>query len=395
MKKQTVSAVLVAAGGSTRMGFDKLSAEIGGKTVLARSIAAFAQCDDITEIVLVYGKNEGFVRAQGALFASAKPIVFVQGGAARAQSAAHGVNAASGELVAVHDAARPFVSEAVLGRVLSACRLHGAAAPAVPVKDTIKQAQQVGDGKTVPEDCTVATTPDRNSLFAVQTPQCFCKQAYQLALSRCTPQQLDALTDDCSLFEAMGWPVHLTQGDYANLKITTKEDLPALVAVDEKENTMRIGHGYDVHKLVEGRKLILGGVCIPYEKGLLGHSDADVLAHAISDAILGAAALGDIGKHFPDTDPNYAGADSLKLATAVADLAAKEGYAIGNIDATILCQKPKLAPHIDTMRANLAAALGIAKEQVSVKATTEEGLGFTGEGLGIAAHAVAFLVKSA
>ncbi len=156
---------------------------------------------------------------------------------------------------------------------------------------------------------------------------------------------------------------------------------------------MRIGHGYDVHKLVEGRPLILGGVTIPYEKGLLGHSDADVLAHAISDALLGAVALGDIGKHFPDTDPAYAGADSLKLASAVAALVAEKGYKPENVDATILCQAPKLAPHILAMRENLARALGMNVEDVSVKATTEEHLGFTGAGEGIAVHAVALLTK--
>ncbi len=154
---------------------------------------------------------------------------------------------------------------------------------------------------------------------------------------------------------------------------------------------MRIGHGYDVHRLVEGRRLILGGVEIPYEKGLLGHSDADVLTHAVMDALLGAAALGDIGKHFPDSDPAYAGADSLALASHVATLLLKEGYRIENVDATILAQAPKLAPHIPLMREKLAAALGIPPSAVSVKATTEEGLGFTGEGLGIAAHAVCLL----
>lgn len=154
---------------------------------------------------------------------------------------------------------------------------------------------------------------------------------------------------------------------------------------------MRIGHGYDVHRLVEGRRLILGGVEIPYEKGLLGHSDADVLTHAVMDALLGAAALGDIGKHFPDSDPAYAGADSLALASHVATLLLKEGYRIENVDATILAQAPKLAPHIPLMREKLAAALGIPLSAVSVKATTEEGLGFTGEGLGIAAHAVCLL----
>ena len=154
---------------------------------------------------------------------------------------------------------------------------------------------------------------------------------------------------------------------------------------------MRIGHGYDVHRLVEGRRLILGGVEIPYEKGLLGHSDADVLTHAVMDALLGAAALRDIGKHFPDSDPAYAGADSLALASHVATLLLKEGYRIENVDATILAQAPKLAPHIPLMREKLAAALGIPLSAVSVKATTEEGLGFTGEGLGIAAHAVCLL----
>lgn len=154
---------------------------------------------------------------------------------------------------------------------------------------------------------------------------------------------------------------------------------------------MRIGHGYDVHKLVEGRKLILGGVDIPWEKGLLGHSDADVLTHAIMDALLGAAALGDIGKLFPDNDPAYAGADSLVLLERVGERLIQAGYRVGNIDATILAQKPKLAPHISQMRANLAARLGLDVGQVSVKATTEEGLGFTGTGEGMAAHAVCLL----
>jgi 2-C-methyl-D-erythritol 2,4-cyclodiphosphate synthase len=156
---------------------------------------------------------------------------------------------------------------------------------------------------------------------------------------------------------------------------------------------MRIGHGYDVHRLVEGRELILGGVNIPYEKGLLGHSDADVLTHAVMDALLGAAALGDIGKHFPDTDPAYKGADSLKLAEHVAALLANQGYRIGNIDATVIAQAPKLAPHIPFMKQNLARALGCDADQINVKATTEEHLGFTGEGLGIAAHAVCLIER--
>ena len=213
-------------------------------------------------------------------------------------------------------------------------------------------------------------------LYAVQTPQCFSREKYRQALACVTGEQARQVTDDCSLFELAGMPVELTAGDYGNYKITTPDDL-------KKEKTMRIGHGYDVHRLVEDRKLILGGVEIPYEKGLLGHSDADVLLHAVMDAVLGAAALGDIGRHFPDTDPAYRGADSLALTRAVAALIREHGYTVGNIDATILCQKPKLAPYIEEMRRNIAAAFGVAADAVSVKATTEEHLGFTGEGLGI------------
>lgn len=156
---------------------------------------------------------------------------------------------------------------------------------------------------------------------------------------------------------------------------------------------MRIGHGYDVHRLTEGRRLILGGVDIPWEKGLLGHSDADVLTHAVMDALLGAAGLGDIGRHFPDTDPAYAGADSMKLLEHVTTLLEERGWAVGNVDATILAQRPKLAPHIPTMRDNLARAMGVESDRVNVKATTEEGLGFTGSGEGMAAHAVALIEK--
>ena len=365
--EKTVSAVLVAAGSSTRRGFDKLSFDLGGETVLHRSIRAFAQCPQVTELVLVAGKNRDFVAQQAA--DCPKPVQIVAGGATRAESAKNGVLAAHGELVAVHDAARPFVSAAVITAALAAAAR--------------------GDGKPVPPDCAVQTTPDRSTLYAVQTPQCFDRAAYLAALAELDETRARLVTDDCSLFELTGRPVQLTQGDYANLKITTREDLPR--PAQRKETEMRIGHGYDVHRLVEQRKLILGGVEIPFEKGLLGHSDADVLTHAVMDAVLGAAALGDIGQHFPDNDPEYAGADSLKLACRVAQILKEHGWRIENIDATLLCQRPKLAPHIPAMRAKLAAAFGLPVEAVSVKATTEEHLGFTGEGLGIAAHAVALI----
>lgn len=369
-----VTAIIVAAGASRRMGFDKLSYRLpDGQTVLEKSCAALAAHPAVAQLVLVAGANRE--TCERIAQRCPKPCVVVAGGETRADSVRHGLEVASGELVAIHDAARPFVSQAVITAALQAAAQTGAAAPAVPVKDTIKVAD--ADGR-------VQNTPDRATLYAVQTPQCFSRKLYLEALERVTGEKAHLVTDDCSLFELAGMPVTLTQGDYENYKITTKEDL-------QKEKTMRIGHGYDVHRLVEGRKLILGGVDIPYEKGLLGHSDADVLLHAIMDAVLGAAALGDIGKHFPDTDPAYKGADSLALTRAVAKLIAEHGYTVGNIDATILCQAPKLAPHIATMRQNIADAFGVSLDAVSVKATTEEHLGFTGEGLGIAAHAVALL----
>ncbi len=370
----TVTAIIVAAGASRRMGFDKLSYRLpDGRTVLETSCALFAAHPAVDELVLVAGGNRPQCEAIAAV--CPKPCTVVQGGATRADSVRSGLAAAKGRLVAIHDAARPFASEEVITQALQAAAQTGAAAPAVPVKDTIKVADK--DGKVI-------TTPDRATLYAVQTPQCFDRALYLQALEAVSGEKASLVTDDCSLFELAGLSVTLTAGDYANLKITTKEDL-------QKENTMRIGHGYDVHRLVEDRKLILGGVEVPYEKGLLGHSDADVLLHAVMDAVLGAAALGDIGQHFPDTDPAYKGADSLALTREVAKIIATHGYKVGNIDATILCQRPKLAPHIPAMRKNIADAFGLPLDAVSVKATTEEHLGFTGEGLGIAAHAVALI----
>ncbi|MCI6141391.1 MAG: 2-C-methyl-D-erythritol 2,4-cyclodiphosphate synthase [Subdoligranulum variabile] len=370
----SVTAIIVAAGASRRMGFDKLSYRLpDGRTVLETSCALFAAHPAVDELVLVAGGNRPQCEAIAA--ACPKPCTVVQGGATRADSVRSGLAAAKGQLVAIHDAARPFASAEIITAALQAAAESGAAAPAVPVKDTIKIADQ--DGKVV-------ATPDRAMLYAVQTPQCFDRALYLQALEAVSGEKASLVTDDCSLFELAGLPVTLTAGDYANLKITTKEDL-------QKEKTMRIGHGYDVHRLVEDRKLILGGVEVPYEKGLLGHSDADVLLHAVMDAVLGAAALGDIGQHFPDTDPAYKGADSLALTREVAKIIAAHGYKVGNIDATILCQRPKLAPHIPAMRQNIADAFGLPLDAVSVKATTEEHLGFTGEGLGIAAHAVALI----
>ena len=364
--------------------------EVEGEPVLAHTLRAIDAATLVDEIILSTRTECLAEMAELCQKCSLqKPVRVVVGGETRT----HSVLAAALEanekarLIAVHDGARPLIRPEQIDELIRFGERTYAAAPAVPVKDTIKQAKG-GNGKTVPEGCMVENTPDRSTLYAVQTPQCFDRAAYLEALDELDEASARLVTDDCSLFELTGRPVELVQGDYANIKITTREDLPRAENGGKK---MRIGHGYDVHRLVEGRKLILGGVEVPYEKGLLGHSDADVLAHAVMDAVLGAAALGDIGQHFPDTAEEYAGADSLMLARRVAEIMTEHGWRIENIDATILCQRPKLAPHIPAMRAKLAEAFGMPVDAVSVKATTEEHLGFTGEGLGIAAHAVALI----
>ncbi len=381
---QKVAAVVVAGGSSRRMGFDKLMAPLGSSTVLETSVAAFAAHPLVDEIVVV--ASAGSIDSVRSLLAGTpKVAAIVPGGAERAQSVAAGVAATDAAWLAIHDGARPFVSADIITGALQGAVATGCAAPAVPVKDTVK--------RTAP-DGTVLETPERASLYAVQTPQVVRRDLYLPALAALAGRSAAAITDDCMVMEAAGHTVRLTAGSYANRKITTPEDLPAM----EKQPVniapaLRIGHGYDVHRLVEERALILGGVKVPYELGLLGHSDADVLTHAVADALLGALALGDIGKHFPDTDPAWAGADSIRLLQHVAELIGAKGWRVGNIDATVLCQRPKLAPHISAMRKNLAAALAVEVEAVSVKATTEEKLGFTGAGQGIAAHCVALLVQ--
>ncbi|MEA4912259.1 MAG: 2-C-methyl-D-erythritol 2,4-cyclodiphosphate synthase [Oscillospiraceae bacterium] len=374
-----VSAILVAGGASARMGgIDKLFVSLRGATVLERSLAALQQCGHIDEIVVVAGAaNLERVRAASAPFS--KVCAVVEGGATRFDSVQNGAAAAGADAdyYAIHDAARPLVSGAVLAAAIAGAEAFGAAAPGVPVADTIKQL----DGERV-----IVATPDRADLVAIQTPQVFEAALYRAAAKHYS----GGAYDDCQIVERAGRRVRVTEGDVDNFKITTREDVARARAV-LGEAAMRVGHGYDVHRLVEGRKLILGGAEIPYEKGLLGHSDADVLVHAVMDALLGAAALPDIGALFPDTDPAYAGADSLRLLADVAERLRAAGYAVGNIDATILCQRPKLRPYIDCMRGNIARVLGIEEDCVGVKATTEEGLGFTGAGEGIAAHAVVLL----
>lgn len=391
----SIGVVIVAAGSSQRMaGVDKQNLLLKGIPVVVRAAKAFQEMGEVSEIILVTSKDnistfQGYITE----YALHKVKTVCQGGDTRQQSVFCGVVELSShvEYIAIHDGARPFVTKEVVSRCLADAIQYGAATASVKTKDTIK----------IEKDGFIAATPDRDKLYLTQTPQIFRREVYIQAMEQALKTGID-VTDDCQLVENIGHQVYLSPGSYDNIKITTPEDIPTAEAISgrmkassaQKEGAtsmVRIGHGYDVHRLVEGRKLILGGVNIPWEKGLLGHSDADVLVHAVMDALLGAAALGDIGQHFPDTDPAYAGADSIKLLQNVGGLLAKEGYAIGNIDCTVLAQQPKLKPFIPEMRQTIANALKLSVDQVSVKATTEEGLGFTGAGDGVAAHSVCII----
>jgi 2-C-methyl-D-erythritol 4-phosphate cytidylyltransferase/2-C-methyl-D-erythritol 2,4-cyclodiphosphate synthase len=299
---------------------------------------------------------------------------------------AAGLRALGGDVdvVLVHDGARPFVERRVIDAVIAHARAGHGAVAAVPVSDTLKQ-QAPGD------PALVARTIPRDGLWRAQTPQAFPRRLLEAAYAR--PRDAGTATDDAALVEACGAVVHLVPDTPRNLKITTADDLeiaerllgaPAAVA-------LRIGNGYDLHRLVAGRPLVLGGVTIPFEKGLDGHSDADAVCHAVTDAILGAAGAGDIGRHFPDTDPAWKDANSLRLLERAAGIVADAGYRVVNVDVVVIAQRPKLAPHAEAMQAHLARAIGIAPGMVSVKGKTNEGVDSTGAGESIAAHAVALL----
>lgn len=364
----TCWAIVLAAGESRRMnGENKQFLLIDGIPVLIRALSAFEECAEISGIVVAARESDQeAIRALCGVYRITKLRAVVTGGATRAESAARAFSEIpeDSEFVAVHDGARPFVTPGLIEAVLDAARGTDAAIPALPVKDTIKRT----------ENGEIVETPDRSTLFAAQTPQVFGTELYRRMLALGD----ESATDDSVLAERLGVRVRLVGGDPKNRKITTPEDA-TFGAVRPR---LRIGHGYDVHRLVPDRRLILGGTVIPYELGLLGHSDADVLAHAVMDALLGALALGDIGHHFPDTDPAYKGADSIALLRRVVGLVRERGYRPVNLDATISAEKPKLAPYIGRMRENLAEACGVSADSVSVKATTEEGLGLKGAGIG-------------
>lgn len=384
-----ITAIIAAAGQGRRMGsvINKVFLPLLGEPVVAHSVRKLASHSAIHNIVVVSAAEE--VEQLSMLLTSLaleKPWQVLPGGSERQYSIAAALKAAGNkgeDVILVHDGARPLVSTATITAIIDAAIRYGAAGTAVPVKDTIK---------TVDEYGFVTGTPARQTLWAIQTPQAFRADLLHDAYDSAAKDKFLG-TDDASLVERMGLKVKLVQGSYDNLKITTPEDLIIAEALLGKgQNNMRIGTGYDVHRLVKERKLILGGVEIANEYGLDGHSDADVLLHAIKDAMLGAAGLGDIGRHFPDTDAQFKGISSMVLLARVRDILAGIGYKVNNVDATIIAEKPKLAPYIPEMNANIAAMLKVEVEKVNVKATTTEGLGFTGRREGIAAQAVATIV---
>lgn len=357
------SVILLAAGASSRMGQPKLALPFGGRTALEHALLAFLQVEDspVLEIILAVSPQTqdlaaGLANQYGALL----PIRVCMGGATRGDSVFQALQLARGDLVCIHDGARCLVSWSVIQASIQAARAQGSGVAAIPCRDTLWQA----DG---------AATLPREGFCAAQTPQSFSRARLVAAYEDAQKAGV-AATDDAAIYSRLYGPVTFSAGDLANQKLTVPEDIPLFVTLLSPP-APRLGYGEDTHRLVAGRPLVLGGVTIPFHLGLLGHSDADALAHAAMDAMLGACALGDIGKLFPDTDPQYAGICSLTLLTQVLRRTLAQGYALSNLDATIVAQQPKLAPHIPAMRAKLAAAMACGQERISIKATTPEGCG--------------------
>jgi 2-C-methyl-D-erythritol 2,4-cyclodiphosphate synthase/2-C-methyl-D-erythritol 4-phosphate cytidylyltransferase len=395
--------------GENKQGKQKLLLELAGETIFLRSMKALALPEIEAFFVPVVGEEEAEFRRELAKDLSDREVHFCAGGKERQDSIAAALSIAgvwSGwrvpeaqRLVVIHDAARPLVETEAIRRVLAVAKDQGAACLGVPVKDTIKE---------VGADGIIIATPARKRLWAVQTPQAFTWPLLLAAYSRAQAEKVTA-TDDAALVEKSGHPVQMVCGTYRNIKITTPDDLPVAATFlletapkKERQNKkkgiklaqpqdtakLRIGQGFDVHRLVSAGRLVLGGVEIPAPVGLEGHSDADVLIHAVIDALLGAIGAGDIGGLFPDTDPTYKNIDSRRLLENVMTKLAERGARPVNVDVTVLAQYPKLAPYRAAIRSTLATLLGLPLASVNIKATTTEGLGFTGRKEGIAVQAV-------
>jgi 2-C-methyl-D-erythritol 4-phosphate cytidylyltransferase / 2-C-methyl-D-erythritol 2,4-cyclodiphosphate synthase len=381
------AALLMAAGAGSRMGatVPKCFLPLAGRPLFLYALTTLQRVTALPALVLVV--PAGWEQKATQAIAEAglpSPYALVPGGRTRTDSVRAGLVAVARlqpELVAIHDGARPLVTAELVEQTLEIAHEWGAALAAAPVTDTLKQAGA---------DLRVTATPDREGLWRAQTPQIFRFELICRAHQEAAQQGLTA-TDDAFLVERLGHTVHLCPSTEENMKVTTPEDLARAERLLADRRQVRVGHGYDLHRLVPGRPLILGGITIPHSLGLLGHSDGDAVCHALADALLGAAALGDLGRHFPDRDPQYAGADSTVLLGQVAALVRQAGFRLVNCDVTILAQAPHLQPWMGAMRERLAQATGLPPARVSVKATTTEGLGPIGEGQALAAHAVALL----
>lgn len=380
-----VSAIIAAGGRGSRFGSEtpKQLLLLAGRPILAHSVEALVRCACVTEVVVALPPDL-VSNPPEYLRHSNKPLAVVGGGLRRRDSVANAFAAvaARADVVVIHDAARPLVPESLVVRTVEAAARCGGAIAALRANDTVKQVDD--------ESRVVATLP-RERIYLAQTPQ-----AFRVSVLRDALRLEGEATDEAALAERAGHQVEVVDGDVRNLKITTSADLEVaerLLQPRPSSMGLRIGNGYDLHRLVEGRPLILGGVRIPFERGLSGHSDADAVCHAVTDAVLGACGAGDIGRHFPDTDPAWKDADSVLLLSRAAAVVRERGYEIVNVDVVVIAQQPKVSPHVVAMTARVSGALGVDASQVSIKGKTNEGVDSMGTGASIAVHAVALLNK--
>jgi 2-C-methyl-D-erythritol 4-phosphate cytidylyltransferase/2-C-methyl-D-erythritol 2,4-cyclodiphosphate synthase len=381
-----VSAIIAAGGRGSRFGGSqpKQLLPLAGVPILKRTVDAFLNGYAFDEVVVAVPPE---LAANPPSYLD--DVIVVEGGERRQDSVANAVRAVapSSQVIVIHDAARPLVSADLIERTIDAAAKHGAAIAALQARDTVKR----GDTSRI-----IRGTLPREEIFLAQTPQAFRAGVLRDALAIASTAT-DA-TDEAMLAEAAGHHVHLVDGDPRNIKITTADDMVMAEALVQSggarpARTGRAGTGYDLHRLVEGRPLVLGGVTIPSDRGALGHSDADVVCHAVTDAVLGAAALGDIGRHFPDSDPRWKGASSVDLLRRAVAMINEQGLQVGNVDVTVILEKPRIKDHIDAMRAAVAGALGVDVDRVSIKGKTNEGVDAVGRGEAVAAHAIV-LVRS-
>lgn len=381
-----VTAVVPAAGRGTRFGADRNKALVSllGRPILRVTLDALAVCDEISDLVIAVRPDDRR-EVERICEGLAKPWVLADGGTTRQESVRNALAFVESPIVAIHDAARPLVTPDIVSRCIASAREYGSGVAAVPVADTLQRADTEG---------VVLDSVSREDLWAMQTPQCAQMTLLQDAFERAERDGL-VFTDEGSLLRNAGHIPRLARGAAYNMKVTTQEDLTlaeAILRSREPTQAPRVGYGYDIHRFAQGRKMILGGVDFDLDYGPDGHSDADVILHALMDALLGAAGLPDIGTLFPNTDERWRGASSAKLLADVVRRIHENGWRVGNADITVIAERPKISAHVPEMRARIANVLEVPENAVGVKATTAEGLGDLGAGEGIAAHAVCMLV---